>query len=163
MNKYVSGKNIDNSGLIVKGYAADYFAVDLAAKFSFGDIFTSYAFDPYIFLGFGYNKIGGYKLHPFVAEVPVDTDPVPNEINALPIDEYGYYDILEIGKITVNAGAGFNYWFAQTWGINFNFAGKVALPSGEYKRGQNEVSDHAQFSLGLIYFLKKKERSIDKN
>ncbi len=28
INKYVSGKNIDSTGVIVKGFAADYFAVD---------------------------------------------------------------------------------------------------------------------------------------
>ena len=163
MNKYVSGKNIDNSGVIVKGFAADYFAADLATRLYLGDLFSSYAFDFYMFLGVGYNKIGGYKLHPFVAEVPVDTDIVPSEINALPIDEYGYYNIHEIGKMTLNGGLGFNYWFAETWGVNFNFTGKFAIPSGDYKRGQNEVSDHAQFSLGLIYFLKKKEPSLNKN
>ena len=85
MNKYVSGKNIDNSGLIVKGYAADYFAADLATRLYLGDLFSSYAFDFYMFLGVGYNKIGGYKLHPFVAEVPVDTDIVPTEINVYPL------------------------------------------------------------------------------
>jgi hypothetical protein len=45
INKYVSGKNIDSTGVIVKGFAADYFAVDMATRFSFGDMFTSYNFD----------------------------------------------------------------------------------------------------------------------
>lgn len=160
-NKYVSGKNIDNTGLIIQGYAADYLAVDLAARFYLGDIFTSYAFDPYMFLGVGYNVIGSYKSKPFVV-APIDTDIDPNEISAIPIDENGNYNIPEIGKITLNGGAGFNYWFAKTWGINFNFTGKIAMESGEYKRGPNSVSDHAQFSLGLIYFFQNKERSIDK-
>ena len=57
--------------------------------------------------------------------------------------------------MTVNGGLGFNFWFAETWGLNFNFTGKVGLPSGEFKSGPNSVSNQAQFSLGLIYFLKK--------
>lgn len=161
MNKYVSGKNIDNTGLIIKGYAADYSAVDLAARFYFGDLFTSYKFDFYMFLGLGYNKIGGYKLDPFIVNVPDDIDIVPNEINDIPIDENGFYDIQEAGKITLNGGIGFNYWFTKTWGLNFNFTGKVATASSEFKKGPNSVSDQAQFSLGLIYFLKNKDRLFD--
>jgi len=156
INKYVSGKNIDSTGVIVKGFAADYFAVDLATRFSFGDMFSTYNFDFYVFLGFGYNKIGGYKLDPFKVERPIDIDVVPDEINEIPIDANGFYDIPEVGKMTVNGGLGFNYWFAETWGLNFNFTGKVGVPSGEFKSGPNSVSNQAQFSLGLIYFLKKK-------
>lgn len=156
LNKYVSGKNIDSTGVIVKGFAADYFAADLAARFSFGDIFSSYNFDFYMFLGLGYNKIGGYKLDPFIVDSPIDIDVIPDEINVFPIDRNGFYDIPEVGKMTVNGGVGFNYWFAETWGLNFNFTGKVALPSSEFKKGPNSVSDQAQFSLGLIYFFKHK-------
>ena len=159
MNKYVSGKNIDSTGVIVKGFAADYFAADLAARFSFGDMFSSYNFDFYMFLGLGYNKIGGYKLDPFIVDSPIDIDVVPDEINEFPIDRNGFYDIPEVGKMTVNGGLGFNYWFAETWGLNFNFTGKVALPSGEFKKGPNSVSNQAQFSLGLIYFIKKNNDS----
>ena len=161
-NKYVSEKNIDNTGLIIQGYGADYLAVDLAARFYFGDFFSTYSFDTYVFLGGGYNIIGAYKSKPFIFDVPVDTDIVPNEINAIPIDENGNYNIPEIGKITLNVGLGFNYWFAKTWGINFNFTGKVALPSGENKKGPNAVSNHAQVSFGLIYFFQNKEQFIDK-
>lgn len=156
VNKYVSGKNIDSTGVIVQGYAADYLAVDLATKLSLGDLFSSYAFDPYIFIGFGYNQIGSYKLDPFFFDLPVDLDVLPDEINGIPIDENGYYDIPEIGKITLNGGAGFNYWFAKTWGVNFNFTAKFAIESGEFKLGPNSVSDQAQFSLSLMYFFKKK-------
>ena len=154
-NKFVSGKNIDSTGVIVKGFDADYFAADLATRFSIGDMFSSYNFDFYMFLGFGYNKIGSYKLDPFIIDPPVDIDVVPDEIIEIPTDENGFYDIPEVGKMTLNGGVGFNYWFAETWGLNFNFTGKVGLPSGEFKSEPNSVSNHAQFSLGLIYFLKK--------
>ena len=154
MNSYISGKNIDSLGFVVKGYTADYFAVDLSAKFALGDIFTSYKFDTYVFFGFGYNKIGRYKLDPFIADLPIDIDVLPNEINGIPVDANGFYDMPAVGKITLNAGVGFNYWFAETWGLNFNFTGKVAIGGGEAKTGPNSVSNQAQFSLGLIYFLK---------
>ena len=147
-NKYVSGKNIDSTGIVIEGYAADYLAIDLAAKLHLGDIFTSYAFDPYLFLGFGYNIIGAYRLEPFIVDVPVDIDNIPNDAIV--------YNIPEIAKITLNGGVGFNYWFAKTWGLNFNFTGKVGISSGEFKKGPNSVSDHAQLTLGLIYFFKNK-------
>ncbi len=155
INKYVSGKNIDSTGVIVKGFAADYFAVDMATRFSFGDMFTSYNFDFYMFLGLGYNKIGGYKLDPFIVDRPIDIDIVPDEINEIPTDANGFYDFPEVGKMTINGGLGFNYWFAETLGLNFNFTGKVAVQSGKFESGPNSVSNQAQFSLGLVYFFKK--------
>ena len=154
MNKYVEGKNIDNTSYILKDYEPDYLAVDLATRFYFGDLFTSYAFDPYVFFGVGYTTIGAYKSVPFVVDVPIDTDVIPDSnIFDLPIDENGNYDIPEIGRITLNAGVGFNYWFAETFGLNFNFATKIGMASGEFKRGPNMVSNQVQFSLSLIYFL----------
>ena len=153
MNNYVSGKNIDSIGFVVKGYTADYLAADLSARFYFGDLFSSYTFDTYIFLGFGYNKISRYKLDPFIVDLPIDTDILPNEINGIPVDENGFYDMPAVGKITLNSGVGFNYWFAEKWGLNFNFSGKVAIGNGELKTGPNSASNHAQSSLGVIYFL----------
>ncbi len=153
MNNYVSGKNIDSIGFVVIGFTADYFAIDLSTKFSLGDFFSSYTFDTYVFLGFGYNKIGRYKIDPFIVDLPEDIDVKPNEINGILVDQNGYYDMPAIGKITLNAGVGFNYWFAETWGLNFNFAGKVAIGDGEFKTGPNSVSNQTQFSLGIIYFL----------
>ena len=154
MNKYVEGKNIDDTGLILKDFEADYLAVDLASRFYFGDLFTNYAFDPYLFLGFGYTTIGAYKSEPFPIDLPVDLDvPPDSNIFDLPTDENGNYDIPEIGRITINGGVGFNYWFAETFGLNFNFATKVGMASGEFKTGPNMVSNQVQFSLGVIYFL----------
>jgi len=164
MNEYVSGKNIDNVGFVVKGYTADYIAADLSTRFYFGDLFSSYAFDTYVFLGFGYNKIGRYKIDPFMADLPVDIDVLPNEINGIPVDANGFYDMPAVGKITLNGGIGFNYWLAETWGLNFNFTGKVATGGGEVKTGPNSVSNQAQFSLGVIYFLKNfKKNKISRN
>ena len=153
MNKYVEGKNIDNTSFIIKDFEADYFAVDLATRFYFGDLFSNYTFDPYIFLGFGYTKIGAYKSDPFEVDIPIDLDVPPDNIYDLPIDENGFYDISEIGRMTLNGGIGFNYWFAESVGLNFNFATKIGLASGEYKVGPNMVSNQVQFSLGIIYFL----------
>ena len=155
MNSYVSGKNIDSLGLVVKGFTADYFAADLSAKFSIGDAFASYTFDTYVFFGVGYNKIGRYKIDPFKDDIPIDIDELPNEINGIPVDQNGFYDMPAVGKITVNGGAGFNYWFADKWGLNVNFTGKIAIGGGEVKRGPNSVSNQSQFSMGVIYFLKK--------
>lgn len=162
MNNYVSGKNIDSLGLVVKGFTADYYAVDLSAKLSIGDIFSSYTFDTYVFFGIGYNKIGRYKIDPFAVDLPVDIDVIPGEINGIPVDVNGFYDMPSVGKITLNGGIGFNYWFAETWGLNFNFAGKVAIGGGEVKTGPNSVSNQAQLSLGVIYFLKKNKISKKK-
>lgn len=157
MNNYVSGKNIDSLGLVAKGFTADYFAVDLSTRFYFGDLFSSYAFDTYMFLGVGYNQIGRYKIDPFKVDQPIDVDTLPNEINGIPIDENGFYDMPAVDKITLNAGVGFNYWFAKKWGLNFNFSGKVAIRNDEPKIGPNSISNHAQFSVGVIYFFSKKQ------
>ena len=152
MNKYVEGKNIDNTGLIIKDYEADYLAIDLASRFYFGDLFSNYTFDPYVFLGFGYTTIGAYKSDPFEIDIPIDQD-VPPIIYDIPIDENGFYDVPEIGRITLNGGIGFNYWFVENFGLNFNFAVKVGMASGEFKTGPNSVSNQTQFSLGVIYFF----------
>ena len=147
MNKYVEGKNIDNTGLIIKDFEPDYLAIDLATRFYFGDLFTSYTFDPYIFLGAGYTTIGAYK------SVPFEENSLRTDLDHIAIDENGFYDVPEIGRVTINGGIGFNYWFAETFGLNFNFATKVGMASGEYKTGPNSVSNQTQFSLGVIYFL----------
>ena len=49
-NKYKEGK-VYMKGEIVNGDAS-YFAADLNAKFSFRDILSSSAFDPFVFIGF---------------------------------------------------------------------------------------------------------------
>jgi hypothetical protein len=149
MNKYVEGKNIDNTGLIIKDFEPDYLAIDLATRLYFGDLFTSYTFDPYIFLGAGYTTIGAYK------SVPFEENSLRTDLDHIAIDENGFYDVPEIGRITINGGIGFNYWFAETFGLNFNFATKVGMASGEYKTGPNMVSNQMQFSLGVIYFFSK--------
>ena len=147
MNKYVEGKNIDNTGLIIKDYEPNYLAVDLAIRFYLGDTFTNYTFDPYMFLGVGYTKIGAYKL------VPFEENSLRDDIDHIMIDENGFFDIPEIGRVTLNGGIGFNYWFAETFGLNFNFTTKVGMTSGEFMTGPNSVSNQIQFSLGVIYFL----------
>jgi len=149
MNKYSEGKNIDSTSVIIKEFEPDYLAIDVSSRFYFGDLFSNYSFDPYVFLGFGYTKIGAYKSQPFPNALLRD------DIDHILIDDDGNFDVPEIGRITINAGVGFNYWFAQTtWGFNLNLASKVGMASGEFKTGPNSVSNQMQYSFGLIYFLK---------
>ncbi|MDN3641802.1 hypothetical protein QWY87_03765 [Lutimonas halocynthiae] len=125
-NKYQEGK-VYNKAYIVDGDAS-YFSADLNAKFSFRDIMRSYKFDPYVFLGFGYNSIGEFKA------VKKDFP-------------YDIYESPAIGRLTINTGLGFNYWFSQTWGMNLNLAAKLGA------NGNEEHNNHKQFSLGAVYFL----------
>ncbi|WKK66458.1 hypothetical protein [Lutimonas zeaxanthinifaciens] len=125
-NKYLEGK-VYNKGYIVGG-DANYFSFDVNAKFSFRDIMKSYQFDPYVFLGFGYNSIGEFTY--VLKEFP--------------------YDSLEhpaAGNLTVNGGLGFNYWFSPTWGMNLNLAAKWDA------NRQDGWNNHKQYSIGAVYFL----------
>jgi len=125
-NKYLEGK-VYNEGYIVDGDAS-YFSFDVNAKFSFRDIMQSYKFDPYVFLGLGYNSIGEFnridKEYPF-----------------------GKTEFPAIGRLTINTGLGFNYWFSQTWGMNLNLAAKLGA------NGNEDHNNHKQYSLGVVYFL----------
>ena len=125
-NKYKEGKLVEN-GYIVGGDAS-YFSADLNAKFSFRDILNSYAFDPYVFLGFGYNSIGSFTT--VRKEYP--------------------YEIQEFesgGRLMINGGLGFNVWISQNWGVNLNLAGKW------YASGSKGTNNHKQYSLGAVYLL----------
>lgn len=142
-NKYIDGKNIDDTGYIMKGHEASYFAFDLAGKFSFRDIFHSYTFDPYAFLGFGFTKIGAYKTEPGDLKYNDEVD----------YDEDGNINVPAIGRMTINAGFGFNYWFNDVWGLNLNAMGKFGLGTSEHERNPNSVSNQKQYSLGVIYLF----------
>lgn len=147
MNKYVEGKNIDSTGVVIKGFEPNYLAIDFSTRFYFGDIFTNYTFDPYIFLGIGYTTIDAYKSKPFPNALLRD------DIDHITLDDEGNFDVPAIGRITLNAGLGFNYWFAEQFGLNLNLASKVGMASGEFKTGPNSVSNQLQYSLGVIYFI----------
>lgn len=136
INQYVEDKQID-AVYILKGHEASYFAVDLAAKYSFRDLLKTYSFDPYVFAGFGFTNIGEYQ--------------------GKPEDEYrpdqSIVVVPSIGRATVNAGIGFNYWFSQTWGLNLNLAAKWGIATGDHEKDDNDVSNQKQYALGVVYFL----------
>jgi len=145
MNKFKEGKNIDDLAHIIKGHEANYFAFDLATKLYLRDWLKTYKFDPYVFAGFGYTSIGAYKAKPIDYITPRDY---------VELDEDGNFVVPSIGRLTVNAGLGFNVWFSQTWGLNFNLAGKWGMGNGDYDAGSPlGTSNQTQTSLGVIYFL----------
>jgi OOP family OmpA-OmpF porin len=55
----------------------------------------------------------------------------------------GYSSIGDIGRTTGNAGFGFNTWFNDTWGLNFNTMGKWGIKEGSTKQ--------LQHSAGVVY------------
>ena len=55
----------------------------------------------------------------------------------------GYSDIGSVGRTTGNAGFGFNTWFNDKWGLNFNTMGKWGLKEGSTKQ--------LQHSAGVVY------------
>ena len=142
-NQYTEGKNID-ALYIIEGHEASYFAWDVNAKYYFRDLIKTYNFDPYVFLGAGYTDIGEYKGIPNNENNPPD----------LEFDEDGNYIAPSIGRLTFNAGLGFNFWFSDTWGLNLNLAGKWGIPNSDYDKEANVISNQFQYSLGALYVLK---------
>jgi len=147
-NQYTEGKNIDDTIYIIEGHEASYFAFDVNTKYYFRDLLKSYHFDPYIFLGVGYTNIGEYKGEPI--------DPgnlsFPDYVE---VDEDGNMIVPSIGRLTLNAGLGLNYWFSDTWGLNLNLAAKLGIGNSEYDSGTpNGISNQFQYSLGALYMLK---------
>lgn len=55
----------------------------------------------------------------------------------------GYSDIGSLGRATANAGFGFNTWFSDRWGLNFNTMGKWGIEEGSTKQ--------LQHSAGVVY------------
>ena len=55
----------------------------------------------------------------------------------------GYSDIGSVGRATGNAGFGFNTWFNDRWGLNFDTMGKWGLEEGSTKQ--------LQHSAGVVY------------
>ena len=125
-NKLKEGK-VYNEAYIVDGDVS-YFSADLNTKFSFRDILNSYAFDPYVFIGFGYTSHGSFKT--VQKEYP-----------------YGSGEVPATGRLTINGGLGFNVWISQNWGVNLNLAGKWGANGGSDK------NNHKQYSLGAVYLL----------
>lgn len=68
----------------------------------------------------------------------------------------GYTWVGSNGRPTANAGVGFNTWFNERWGLNFQTWGKFSL--------KETATNHLQHSIGVVYKLKtKKEGEIQKD
>lgn len=131
-NKYVAGKSID-SRIVLKGSKASYVAFDIGSHFYFRKKLDNYTFEPYFSFGMGYTNIGTYKSF-YVGSTKV-------------------YEPPAIGRLTINAGFGANYWFSSEWGMNVNLMGKIGLGSDRFKTKYNYdyVSNQIQFSFGVVY------------
>ena len=136
LNQYKAGKQIDLL-YILEGQEASYFAFDLGAKLYFRDWFNSYKFDPYVLAGFGYTTIGAYQ------GIPVDEFAPDQSVVVVP----------SIGRMTLNAGLGFNVWFSQNWGMNLNMIGKWGLATGDHEKVPNDVTNQLQYTMGVVYLL----------
>lgn len=146
-NEYVAGKNIDDTSFVIEDYEASYMAVDFATKFYLRDFFYPARFDAFGSLGFGYTKIGAYKSEPF------EDNYLRDDLDHIAIDENGNYDVPAIGRITINAGIGFNYWLTRVWALNFSTVLKIGLGNGENIRGPNSVSNQIQYTIGTHFLI----------
>ncbi len=84
----------------------------------------------------------------------------------------GYSSIGDIGRTTGNAGFGFNTWFSDTWGLNFNTMGKWGIKEGSTKQVQHsagvvyrfgvekELSKKGMEHLALIEAMKKEQQRV---
>ena len=84
----------------------------------------------------------------------------------------GYSSIGDIGRTTGNAGFGFNTWFSDTWGLNFNTMGKWGIEEGSTKQVQHsagvvyrfgvekELSKKGMEHLALIEAMKKEQQRV---
>ncbi len=86
----------------------------------------------------------------------------------------GYTSIGSVGRTTANTGFGFNTWFGDKWGLNFNTMGKWGIKEGSTKQLQHSagvvyrfgtekgLSKKGEEKLALIEVLEKeKQREAD--
>ena len=59
----------------------------------------------------------------------------------------GYSSIGNVGRSTANAGFGFNTWFSDKWGANFNTMGKWGIKEGSTKQLQHSAGVVYQFGI----------------
>ena len=103
-----------------------YWAIDLAVKYDLNGLFGQTGmFDPYVYLGGGYTDFGRMEGTAF---------------------EDG-------SEGTLNAGVGFNVWFNDNLGVNFQTGGK--------KEFADNIKDHFQHSLGLVFRFGGKDTDGD--
>ncbi|MEB8330300.1 OmpA family protein [Flavobacteriaceae bacterium KMM 6897] len=84
----------------------------------------------------------------------------------------GYSSIGDIGRTTGNVGFGFNTWFNDTWGLNFNTMGKWGIKEGSTKQIQHsagvvyrfgiekELSKKGEGHLALIEAMKMEQQRV---
>lgn len=65
----------------------------------------------------------------------------------------GYTSVDNNGEAVLNAGIGFNTWFSDNLGLNFQSGGKVQFA--------DVVPDHAQHSIGLVFKFGGKDTDSD--
>lgn len=61
----------------------------------------------------------------------------------------GYTSFDNVGEVTMNIGLGFNAWFTDSVGLNFQ--------SGAKRQFSDKIGDHFQHSLGIVIKLGGKE------
>ncbi len=135
VERYLSdGFTLQLAGSInkIKTYSSEesidelYWSIDLAAKWDLNHLIGNTAwFDPYVFVGGGYTDFGRVE------------DDVFNEA----------------GEGTLNAGGGFNLWFNENVGLNFQTTVK--------KEFADKIKDHFQHSLGLAFRFGGKDTDGD--
>ncbi|MBD1262792.1 OmpA family protein [Maribacter polysiphoniae] len=59
----------------------------------------------------------------------------------------GYTSIGNVGRMTANTGFGFNTWFSDRWGLNFNTMGKWGIKEGSTKQIQHSAGIVYQFGI----------------
>jgi outer membrane protein OmpA-like peptidoglycan-associated protein len=84
----------------------------------------------------------------------------------------GYSSIGSLGRATANAGFGFNTWFNDRWGLNFNTMGKWGIKEGSTKQLQHSAGVVYRFAtekgltekgaekLAMLEALRQKEDSL---
>ena len=103
-----------------------YWAIDLNVKYDLNNAFGDTKwFDPYVYLGGGYADFGRLEGGSF---------------------EDG-------SEATLNAGLGFNVWFNDNLGLNFQSGGK--------KEFADNIQDHFQHTLGLVFRFGGKDTDGD--
>jgi len=120
----------------IKTYALEddidelYWAIDLAVKYDLNNLFGDTKwFDPYVSLGLSYADFGQ---------------------NSSPFDVSTFQ---EGGDLFVTGGWGFNIWFNENLGLNFDSKAK--------KNFGDDTEDHFQHSLGLAFRFGGKDTDGD--
>ena len=119
-NYFTDGTLMDGQTILGEdegGNDAGYAAVDVALKYSFGELLDSNVFDPYLTVGAGISHFGDYttKENPSLTVVKEDI-------------------------FTLNAGLGMNFWFSSNWGVNLNASAKWGVATEYTNHFQSRIN-----------------------